>query len=105
VTAARPELPPLRIDLDAQDVGTGFAQLVVTVMEIVRELLERQALRRVAAGDLSPEQVERLGCALRDIAERLDDLRTLVTSQDPGRPESPSTRSPVGPAGTTRRKP
>jgi len=75
VTAAR----PLRVDLDAEDVGAAFAQLVLAVMEIVRELLERQALRRVEAGDLSDDQVERLGGALRDIALQLDELRTTIT--------------------------
>jgi len=75
VTAAR----PLRVDLDTEDVGAAFAQLVLAVMEIVRELLERQALRRVEAGDLSDDQVERLGGALRDIALQLDELRTTIT--------------------------
>jgi len=80
VTAApRRTGPPLRVDLDAEDVGAAFAQLVLTVMELVRELLERQALRRVEAGDLTDEQIERLGCALRDIAAQLDELRTTVT--------------------------
>ena len=75
MTAAR----PLRVDLDAEDVGAAFAHLVLAVMEIVRELLERQALRRVEAGDLSDDQVERLGGALRDIALQLDELRTTIT--------------------------
>lgn len=77
--APRSAAAPLYVDLDAEDVGAAFAQLVLAVMEIVRELLERQALRRVEAGDLTDEQIERLGCALRDIAVRLDELRTTVT--------------------------
>jgi hypothetical protein len=110
MTGTRPELPPLRIDLDGEDVGAGFAQLVLTVMELVRELLERQALRRVAAGDLSPEQVERLGTALRDIAVQLDELRAVVTEPGRGRSASsptpaPSTRTPAEPAGSRRRNP
>jgi hypothetical protein len=72
---------PLRIDLDADDVGQGFAQVVLLVLEILRELLERQAVRRLSNDELSPEQVERLGAALRDIAETLDDLRTVVSQR------------------------
>jgi hypothetical protein len=105
MTTTRPEPPALRIDLDSEDVGAGFAQLVLTVMELVRELLERQALRRVAAGDLSPEQVERLGSALRDIAVQLEDLRTIVTQPGRGRSDSPSNRTPSEPVGPRRRNP
>jgi hypothetical protein len=72
---------PLRIDLDPDDVGRGFAQLVLVVLEILRELLERQAVRRLANNELSAEQVERLGAALRDIAGCLEDLRTVMNQR------------------------
>ena len=89
---------PARIDLDADDVGKGFAQLVLAVMEIVRELLERQAVRRLEAGDLDDDQIERLGRALQDIARQLDDLRAVFTPQTTRspRPTEPTDRSPAG---------
>ncbi len=57
------------------DGGAGLVQLVLTVVELLRQLMERQALRRVDQGDLSDQQVERLGNALELLAERMDQLK------------------------------
>jgi hypothetical protein len=70
--------PALHLDIDSQDVARGFAQLVLTLAEIVRELLERQAIRRMDAGDLTEAQIERLGTALLRIRDELEDLRQTV---------------------------
>ena len=64
-----------RIEADPENVERGLAQLVLTVIEVLREIMERQALRRVEAGDLSDEQVERLGRTLMLLAERMDELK------------------------------
>ncbi len=68
---------PRRIDLDADrdSVERGLVQLVLTVVELLRQLMERQALRRVDQGGLSDEQVERLGGTLLLLSERMDDLK------------------------------
>jgi hypothetical protein len=66
---------PLRVDLDPDDVGRGFTALVLALAEAVRELLERQAVRRIEAGDLSPEKVERLGSTLLAVRQQLIALR------------------------------
>jgi Gas vesicle protein K len=67
--------PGLRIDLDPDDIAHGFAQVVVAVAEILRELLERQAIRRLELGDLDTTQIERLGGALLEIRQQLAELR------------------------------
>ncbi|MGN6606399.1 MAG: gas vesicle protein GvpK [Jatrophihabitans sp.] len=79
---------PVRIDLAADDVGRGLAELVLVVLDLVRELLERQAIRRVDAGDLTDDQIEALGSALRDAAEQLQTLHRAVAgpSRTPSRP-------------------
>jgi hypothetical protein len=66
---------PLRVGADAEDVGRGLGRLVVALLEIVRDLLERQALRRVDSGDLDDEEVERLGQALQALEEKFAELR------------------------------
>jgi len=76
----------LRLDIDSEDVAHGFAQLVLGLAEIIRELLERQTLRRIDAGDLSDAQIERLGITLLRLKDELDDLRTAVV-----RPGTPTT--------------
>ncbi|WP_084609113.1 gas vesicle protein K [Thermocrispum agreste] len=66
---------PLRLDADPDDVGRGLGGLVVAVLDLVRQLLERQALRRVDASGLSADEVERLGQALLALEERFEELR------------------------------
>jgi hypothetical protein len=60
-----------RIDLNEENVGKGLAQLVLTVLKLLHELLERQAIRRVDAGSLSEDEIERLGQTLRAQAEEI----------------------------------
>jgi hypothetical protein len=64
-----------RINADPEDVERGLVQLVLTIVELLRQLIERQALRRVEAGGLSDEQTERLGQTLMLLAERMDELK------------------------------
>ena len=64
-----------RIDSDPESVERGLATLVLTLVELLRQLMERQALRRVDEGDLDDEQVERIGLTLMRLEERMDELR------------------------------
>jgi hypothetical protein len=63
-----------RLAGSGEDVGRGLGRLVVTLLEVVRQVVERQALRRVDAGDLTPAEVERLGRALMDLETTFDEL-------------------------------
>ena len=65
---------PRRLAGSGEDVGRGLGRLVVTLLEVVRQVIERQALRRVEAGDLSDDQVERLGRALMQLEDTFDEL-------------------------------
>jgi Gas vesicle protein K len=67
-------LPP-RINIDAESVEQGLAKLVLTLIEFIRRLLEKQAIRRMEGGDLSPEQVEELGLALMKLEEKMQELK------------------------------
>ena len=67
---------PSRINIDAQSVEQGLAKLVLTLIEFIRRLLEKQAVRRMEGGDLSPEQIEELGLALMRLEEKLQELKT-----------------------------
>ncbi|GHH84077.1 hypothetical protein GCM10018793_47500 [Streptomyces sulfonofaciens] len=64
-----------RISLDADTVERDLVKLVLTVVELLRQLMERQALRRVDAGDLTDEQEERIGLTLMLLDERMTELR------------------------------
>jgi hypothetical protein len=64
-----------RISADAEQLGDGLGRLVLAVLQLVRDLLERQALRRVDSGSLDDEQIERLGQALMNLDDRFAELR------------------------------
>jgi RNA-splicing ligase RtcB len=64
-----------RFNLDPDKVKNGLAQLVLTLVKLLHELLERQAIRRIEAGSLTDAQVDRLGLALMRQAEVLEQLR------------------------------
>ena len=66
---------PSRINVDAQSVEQGLAKLVLTLIEFIRRLLEKQAVRRMEGGDLSPEQIEELGLALMKLEAKLQELK------------------------------
>jgi uncharacterized protein involved in exopolysaccharide biosynthesis len=75
---------PSRINIDAQSVEQGLAKLVLTLIEFIRRLLEKQAVRRMEGGDLSPEQIEELGLALMKLEAKLQELKTQfgLTDED-----------------------
>jgi hypothetical protein len=65
----------LRLNADPDRVERGLAQLVLAVVDLLRELMERQALRRMEAGSLDEEEVERLGTAFMKLNERMAELK------------------------------
>jgi hypothetical protein len=64
-----------RLELDPEQVKNGLGQLVLTVIKLLHELMEKQALRRIDAGSLTEEEIERLGFTLMRQAEEIDRLR------------------------------
>jgi hypothetical protein len=65
---------PLRWNADPDDVQRSVAQLVLTLVEFIRRLLERQAIRRMEGGSLTPDQVEDVGRALMTLEETVSDI-------------------------------
>src|SRR5690348_2290214 len=66
---------PDRINADPERVEQGLARLVLTVIELLREILEHQAIRRMDGGTLNEQEVERLGLALLKLNHRMDELK------------------------------
>ena len=67
--------PSGRLNFDVNGAKNGLGQLVLTVVKLLHELLERQAIRRVEAGSLTEQQTERLGLGLMQKAQEIDRLR------------------------------
>jgi len=64
-----------RLNLDPENVKNGLGQLVLTLVKLLHELLERQAIRRIEAGSLSDNEIEAVGITLMRQSEELDRLR------------------------------
>jgi len=73
---------PERISADPEIVENGLARLVLSIIELIRRLLEKQALRRMDAGNLSEEEIERLGNALMKLEEKMDELKGVFGLSD-----------------------
>jgi hypothetical protein len=71
-----------RVNADRDELEKGLAQLVLTLIELLRQLLERQALRRIDGGSLTAEEVERLGETFMLLAERMDELKEAFGLED-----------------------
>src|SRR3954463_11242138 len=69
-------LIPQRLETDPESVERDLFKLVLTIIELVRQLMEKQALRRVDQGDLTDEQVEGLGTGLMHLEEAMDELKS-----------------------------
>lgn len=67
--------PAPRINSDPESVERGLVSLVLTLVELLRQLMERQAIRRVDTGDLSDAQIERIGTTLMLLEQKMDELR------------------------------
>jgi hypothetical protein len=64
-----------RVNADPESLERGLAQLVLTIVELLRQIMERQALRRIDTGGLSDEQEERLGRTFMELDRRMAELR------------------------------
>jgi hypothetical protein len=71
-----------RVNADREGLEKGLAQLVLTVIELLRQLMERQALRRIDAGTLTPDEVERLGETFMLLEARMGELKEAFEIED-----------------------
>jgi hypothetical protein len=73
---------PRRVNADPEHVERGLAQLVLTLVELLRKLMERQALRRMEQGNLTDEQIERLGQTFMKLEQRMEELKREFELED-----------------------
>jgi Gas vesicle protein K len=65
-----------RIDCSPENIEQGLAKLVLSLIELLRQLLERQAIRRMEGGSLNEEQIEQMGEALMKLEAKIHELAT-----------------------------
>ncbi len=79
---AAPMPSGLRVAIRPDDVRIGLGKLVLTLVELIRQLLERQAIRRIEAGSLDDDEIERLGMTFLQLGEQVTLLRELFGLED-----------------------
>jgi hypothetical protein len=77
-----PSRPSTHVNADESNVEQGLAQLVLSLVELLRQLLEKQALRRMEAGTLNDEEIERLGVTFMKLQERMEFLKETFGLED-----------------------
>jgi hypothetical protein len=77
---------PARVDTDENSLQRGLAQLVLLLVDILGELLERQAVRRMAAGSLTDEETKKLGAAFLALHKRVDELYDELVGESAEQP-------------------
>jgi len=70
----KPALPQSRVDCTPENIEQGLARLVLSLIELLRQLLERQAIRRMEGGSLTNNQVEDMGAALMKLEAKIHEL-------------------------------
>lgn len=73
---------PQRINIEPEKVERGLTQLVLSLVELIRQLVEKQALRRIEGGSLTSEQVERLGTTLMRLEQKMLELKKHFQIED-----------------------
>jgi Gas vesicle protein K len=71
-----------RVNAKRDNLEKGLAQLVLTLIELLRQLMERQALRRIEGGSLTADEVERLGETFMLLEERMNELKEAFEIED-----------------------
>ena len=76
------DILPRKIDANPKNVEKGLSKLVLTLIELIRKLLEKQAMRRVEAGSLSDEQIENVGETLMKLENKVEELKGIFGLKD-----------------------
>ncbi|MFA4889626.1 MAG: gas vesicle protein K [Candidatus Omnitrophota bacterium] len=73
---------PKKIEANPENAEKGLAKLVLTLIELIRKLMEKQAMRRVEAGSLTDEEIERVGETLEKLENKMKELKEIFGLKD-----------------------
>lgn len=73
---------PKRINADSANVEKGLAKLVLTLIELLRKLMEKQAMRRIEADSLSDAEIERIGDTFMKLESKMNELKEIFDVGD-----------------------
>lgn len=73
---------PKRINADPENVEQGLAKLVLTLIELIRKLMEKQAIRKLEKGNLTDEEIEKMGETFIKLEEKMEELKAIFGLKD-----------------------
>ena len=73
---------PNKINADPDNVESGLSKLVLTLIELIRKLMEKQAMRRIESDSLTEEEIERLGETLMKLENKISELKEIFGLKD-----------------------
>jgi hypothetical protein len=73
---------PAKIDANPENVEKGLAKLVLTLIGLIRQLMEKQGMRRMEGNSLSDEEIERLGETFMKLEEKMEELKGIFGIED-----------------------
>lgn len=73
---------PDRINIDPENVEKGLARLVLTIIELIRKLMEKQAMKRIEGGSLSDEEIEKMGETFIKLEDKMKELKEIFGLKD-----------------------
>lgn len=73
---------PQKIEANPENAGNGLVKLVLTLVNILKELMEKQAIRRIENDSLTEEQIERLGLTFIKLEEKMEELKAHFDLED-----------------------
>lgn len=76
------ETKPCRIQVEPEKVEQGLVKLVLALVEFLRQILEKQAIRRMESGSLTTEEIDRLGTTLMKLEEKIKELQEHFAIDD-----------------------
>jgi hypothetical protein len=71
-----------RVELEPGKIERGVLTLVLSLVELLRQVMEKQAMRRIEAGSLTPDEIDRLGCSLMELESTLRELQVRFGIED-----------------------
>lgn len=75
-------LVPQKIDVNPDNIEKGLAKLVLTVLELIRQLMERQGMKRIDGGSLTDDEIERLGETFMKLEDKMEELKKVFGLAD-----------------------
>jgi len=73
---------PKKIEANPENAEKGLAKLVLTLIELIRKLMEKQAMRRVEGGSLTEEEIEKIGETLMKLENKMQELKEIFGLKD-----------------------